>query len=356
LRIEQVEESLSELEISDCRILVAASGGLDSTVLAHVLVGLARSRRLEILLAHVNHGLRGAESDGDEQAVAAFAGRHGLALQLRRVDPESLRRGTSSRARPTRQEAARSLRRGALYEMRAEVGAHYVATGHHADDQAETVLLRLLRGCSPDSLAGIPAISRDRVLIRPLLAVSRADLLAYARSAGLSWREDSSNADPRYARNRLRADWLPALARDFNPQLLRAIGNLAEAQRRDSEWLEELVAVEAARRFRCRGDCVEIASQGWKELPEALARRLVRHLLIGLGAGRDLSRANLLRVLGFLREGRRGAEIELPGGLRLGRTREVFVLRSQRPDPGGFPAEQAAPAGRSGEGGGRVLR
>jgi len=220
------------------------------------------------------------------------------------------------------------------------------------------VLLRVLRGCSPDSLAGIREISADGIRIRPLLRVSRAEIVAYAREIGLEWREDSSNRDPHYTRNRLRNRWLPALAREFNPQLLRAIGNLAEAQQRDSEWLEALVAAEAAHRFRRAPSCMEIAAEGWEALPEALARRLVRRVVIEMGGGRDLSRVHLLRVLDFLRTSRRpGATIQLPGGLRLRRGAEAFWLQAGEGEDHGVPPKPAEPSPRRpGVGGGRVLR
>ena len=158
----------------------------------------------------------------------------------------------------------------------------WLATGHQADDQAETVLLRLLRGTGPDGLGGIPERSPDGRIVRPLLGVSRAEIERFARSRRLSWREDASNASERYARNRLRRRWLPGLTQDFNPRLLRAIGNLAEAQRRDSEWIISRVEQEAASRFTQEGGWLVIDAKDWagaKGLPldpvEESAQRVV---------------------------------------------------------------------------------
>ena len=326
--LERVEEALVAAGAPGRRILAAASGGLDSTVLAHALVVLQGPLGLELALGHVNHGLRGASSDADEAHVEALADKLGIPYASERVSPGSLQQGVPSQSRPSTQEAARSLRREALERMRLQLGCDHVATAHHADDQAETVLMRLIRGCGPDSLGGIGETAQGGVVVRPLLRVSRADIETFAGEEGLSFRQDASNADPRYTRNRVRLDVLPALVRDFNPRLLRAIGDLAEAQRRDTEWVDSLVAEEARLLFdRGTPGVLRIAAVGWRERPEALSRRLIKLAWIELGGGRDVSRAHLLRVLAFLREGRVGTVIELPRRIQIRReSRDCFVL------------------------------
>jgi tRNA(Ile)-lysidine synthase len=304
-------------------------------VLAHALAALAERHALRISLAHVNHGLRGDESDGDERFVREFAGALGVRFASERVDPRSLvRTAPSSRARPTLQEAARRLRADALRRLAASLGADRIATAHSADDQAETVLLRLLRGSGPAGLGGIPETSQDGWIARPLLAVSRQSVLTYAQAHALAWREDPSNANAHYARARLRHAWLPGLARDFNPRLLRAIGDLAEAQRRESEWIGALVESEASRRFAWNEAghlCIE--AKGWDPdtTPDALARRLARLALHRLGAGRDVTRAHVDRIVRFLRSAQPGRSIELPSGLRLARDARGFRLGRHLP-------------------------
>jgi len=314
-----LDEAIRRLEIGGLHLLVAVSGGVDSTALLHGLRALASRHGLELSVGHVNHGLRGAESEADEALVRELAHGLGLALCAERVAPETLRQGTSSRARPTLQEAARALRYAALKRAAVGCGAHAIATAHTADDQAETVLMRVLRGCGPDALGGIPERSGGGDVVRPLLRASRAEVLAHARANGLRWREDASNADLRFTRSRLRHSVLPRLAADFNPRLLRAIGNLAEAQRRDSEWLESLVETEAERRLAPGPEGVEIDCEGFESLPDALAWRLARRALVAVGLGRELSEVHLRRVLVMLRSGRAGAAIELPGGHRVDR-------------------------------------
>jgi tRNA(Ile)-lysidine synthase len=316
-------------------ILVAASGGIDSTVLLHVLAGLAPRHRLELSVGHVNHGLRGAESDAEERFVAALADKLGLECHHASVAPRSLQQGRSNRDKPTLQEAARQLRYDALLRMADACGAAHVATAHNRDDQAETVLMRLFRGTGPSGLGAIPERSADGRVVRLLLDVSRERIAAFASEQGLDWCEDSSNEQDAYTRNRLRHHWLPELAREFNPQLARTLSRHAEAQRRDAEWIESLVD-DAARRWlvvTSGGEALELRREGWGDLPEALARRLVQRALARMGCARDASRVHIERVLQFVRgfDTRDcGSTLELPGGLRLRQERTGFVLRRTR--------------------------
>jgi len=336
--IAETKRVVAALGLSGRSILVAVSGGLDSTVLAHALLEIARDKSLKLSIGHVNHGLRGDESEADQASVTALAERLQVPAFSRRVDPEQLRVGRSSRERPTLQEAARSLRYRALRAMAAEAGCAHLATAHHANDQAETVLLRMFRGSGPDGLGGIPERSADGVVVRPLLRVRRSEIEAYAAERGISWREDRSNDSVAYARNRLRLRWLPGLSEDFNEQLLMAVGNLAEAQRRDSEWIGSLVEREAALRFTPEGSWLRTRAEDWHELPEALARRLARWGLRRCGGERDATRVHLERMLAFLRAANPGARLELPGGTRLERDRAGFRLGPIEPaQRGGCP-------------------
>ena len=304
-------------------------------MLAHALAARAGRFALALSIAHVNHGLRGAQSDAEEAFVADYAKRLGIAFASRRVDPGGRRAAAaSSRVRPTLQEAARRTRADALRELAAELGAAHVATAHTADDQAETVLLRLFRGSGPEGLGGIAETSADGFFVRPLLRATRAQVLSHAHRHALAWCEDPSNADGRYARSRLRHGWLPGLAREFNPALLRAIGDLAEAQRRETEWTAGWVESEARRRFALQSDgSLRVDASGWEAwaTPDALARRLARIALHRMGASRDVSRAHLDRIVRFWRSGRSGGAIELPGSLVLSRDRQGFRLARRLP-------------------------
>ncbi|MFP6640857.1 MAG: tRNA lysidine(34) synthetase TilS [Myxococcota bacterium] len=331
--VEHVDRAVTELGLEGRRLMVAVSGGIDSSVLLRALVELAPARRLSLAVAHVQHELRGDESTEDERTVREWARELGLPWECERADPHPFRASRSNRDRPTLQEAAREARYGALLQMAARWEADHIATAHNLDDQAETVLMRILRGTGPKGLGGIERQSRDGVLVRPLLEVSRAAIEEFARARKIPWREDSSNAKDAYTRNRLRHHWIPALRDEFNPQLLRTMGRLAEALQEDERWIEEMVdeatrKMSSMRRTATREDLVWV-SEGWTELPDALAMRVVRRGLHDLGRGRDVTRVHLDRVLAFLRnpDVETGRRIELPGGHEVVRTATGYRLR-----------------------------
>lgn len=333
----EVERAALALGLRGARVLVAVSGGIDSCALLDALCGLRERLDLSVAVGHVDHGLRGEASRADAAFVEWRARELGCDVRVACVAPREARSGPS-RTRPTLQEAARTLRYEALRGLASELGASRVATAHTSDDQAETLLLRLLRGCGPDALGGIPERSEDGIVVRPLLRVSRARITAYAGERRLEWREDASNESRDYARNRIRLDLIPALVADFNPQLLRAFGNLAEGARRDAEWIRSLVDDLAQQRFERTtaeddgAPCLLIDSKGWSpgELPEPLAERLVARALAEVGIGREVARVHISRALDWLRrpaERTVGRWIELPCGVRLARTSRGFVLR-----------------------------
>ncbi len=332
--LRRLAEDLTALELEGQHLAIAVSGGIDSTALAWALAELTPRHRCVLSILHVNHSLRGAESDADETFVEELAAKLGVGFATKRVTPRIVRESAdSSHSRPTIQEASRRLRDRSLRVMAGDLGAQHIATAHTADDQAETVLLRLLRGTGPSGLGGIAPRSEDGFVVRPLLRVTRADVLAYAAARNLEWREDPSNSDPSYARSRMRHSWLPGLREAFNPQLLRTLGDLAEAVREESEWIDRAVAGEAARRFSVAPDgdqdpVLYIEPEGWdpETTPDALARRLFRLALHVVGSGRDVTRRHLDRGVAFLRTAQTGARLELPDALRLERRPRGFRL------------------------------
>ena len=257
------------------RVLAAVSGGPDSVALLSVLAALAPSWDLTLQAVHVNHGLRGAESDEDASFVAGFCDRLGVALAIERVTlvgPAGRRRGRSL------QEQAREARYAAMVRVATALRMDKIALGHTADDQAETLVMWMLRGSGTAGLAGIPP-SRGPLVIRPLLDVGRAEIIAYLEAQGLPFRVDSSNAKPLYLRNRVRHELLPVLKR-FNPGLLGVLKRQAEILREEDLCLDQLVSEHLTRLTRedSAGEFV-VDRAGLLALPLALRRRMVRTLI-----------------------------------------------------------------------------
>jgi len=228
-RIDQFVKRHQMLEPGD-RVAAAVSGGADSVALLEALLELRERLGVELVVAHFNHRLRGAESEADAQFVSELAKRHGLPFfcESAEVAAEARRR------RSNLESVARELRYGFLRSLVDRGEARKVATGHTADDQAETVLARFLRGSGTRGLAGIfPVV--DGWLVRPLLAERRDAVRAWLQARGVGWREDSSNLDLRLTRNRLRAEALPLLE-GYNPRLVEHLSAIAEVFRDEEAY------------------------------------------------------------------------------------------------------------------------
>lgn len=342
------------------RVLVAVSGGRDSMVLLDCLWRLRASLALDALgVAHVDHGLR-PESAADARWVAEQAAGRGLPFLLRRV--------RIARGRRSLEEAARAARYRALVDMAAEFGAHRVALAHHAGDQAETVLLRLLAGAGLHGLAGMRP--RRGRFVRPLLAVTPDRLAAYAAARGLSWRDDPTNRDLAIRRNRVRHRLLPLLEAEFNPRVIPTLARVAsalaaEADRlaRRTRALEARLGVETGRGWACRvADLGRLAPADQRRLLQAAYHRRTGRPLpwVHCEAVRELAQRAAAG-------GGDGGPVHLPGGWQArcdgtwlwlepvprraagaGPAGGPAAAATGSGDPGGRPSHQAPAAGTPG--------
>ena len=288
------------------RVLAACSGGADSTALAVVLQRLAAAVPFRLEMLHVHHGLRGAEADADESFCRELAARLGIPFHRAGL-------GGGPPPEANREEWLR-LRRHAVYRDFLARGFDRVALGHSLDDQAETVLLRLTRGAGLEGLSGMAARTREG-LVRPLLSSTRREILDFLASEGVAHREDSSNADLRHRRNRIRHQILPALTAQIDPAAARVIARSAGVARRERTALDRLLRPlrealltgrDGEREFRAEAF---LRHPGPVQLP--LLREIVREARGGL---RGLSFRHLARALALIRAGRSGRRVELPGG------------------------------------------
>ncbi|MCI3923253.1 tRNA lysidine(34) synthetase TilS [Paenibacillus sp. TRM 82003] len=263
----------------DERIVVGVSGGPDSVALLHLLRELGGVYRWRLSAAHVNHGLRGDESDEEEAYVRGLCDDLGVPCYAARVDVESAlpRYGNNVQA------AARALRYQAFREAAAAWDTNTVALGHHGDDQAETVLMRLLRGTGPGGLAGIRAISlaEDLKLVRPLLRITKAELETYCESFGLEPRRDSSNDSRKYFRNVVRLDLLPYI-RKLREGVDESLRRIAELSADEDEYLDGVAMSMLEGKMQLTESGVRLARDVIAGAPVALQRRMIKIILNSL--------------------------------------------------------------------------
>jgi tRNA(Ile)-lysidine synthase len=298
-------------------VAAAVSGGSDSVALFRILLGLEAPLEYSMVgLIHVNHQLRGADAEADEAFCRRLAASHGRPIHVERVD---VRREGEDGRRRSPEEAAREARYAALERGAAALGADLVALGHTEDDQAETVVLRLLRGAGPDGLGGIP--DRRGPFVRPLLETNRAALRTWLQEIGQGWVEDASNANRSIPRNAVRHEVLPAMAL-VAPETASILARHAAIAREEAEWLGALVNPVVARLVHPVDDGVLVDAAVLEE-PVAVQRRVLLTALRHAGARQPgFDDVEGVRLLTLSRGGRR----ELPGGLCANRIPAGVVL------------------------------
>jgi tRNA(Ile)-lysidine synthase len=300
------------------RVLVAVSGGADSVVLLHLLRVLERRGALAVAgIGHLNHQLRGAEADADERFCRELAEREALPFEAGRADVAQLAASTGRSI----EDAARTARYAFLLSAADRLGAEVIAVGHTLDDQAETVLLRLIRGAGSRGLAGIrPRAGR---VVRPLLDIRRHELRRYAADHRLQFREDASNASLTIPRNRIRLELMPVLER-YSPAIASVLARQAEAAREDEAYLSgkaiEAFALLASRTAAGR----ELDAAGLRALPRAVAARVARLALEGAAPARFVAAVHIERVLN-LAIGADGASAALPECLAVRRGERIVL-------------------------------
>lgn len=314
---------------AEASLLVAVSGGADSVAMLDALLRLREYDQAPqtILAAHLNHLLRGEESDGDEEFVRTLAAKLSVTVLVDRI-------AVGARALAERQNleaTARRLRYEFLTRVAEENGAQFVCTAHTQDDQAETVLMRLLRGSGTDGLSGIHPVrqlSSSVKLIRPMLAVSRTQVIEHCQRHGLEFRSDSSNFSLEFTRNRIRHELLPFL-RGFNPRVEETLARMADLLGEDQDFLDQAAAVVLSQARLEAG----LDAKVLRNHPLAIRRRVIR---LWLGEHRSLQRIEAVHVAAIealITRGQGGKTIELPGGWRFRLTSGRLTLaKAEKPE------------------------
>ncbi len=291
-------------------VIAGVSGGVDSMVLVDLLDRLRSRFAFELVVCHVHHGLRGAEADRDAQVVDQWAQTRKISVHIEYVDvPANRQTGESD------EMAARRLRYDALCKVADAYGRSFIMTAHHANDQAETILDRFLRGTGPSGLRGMQesrSIGRH-ILLRPLLTLYKTELLRYAEERGISYVEDSTNEDKRYRRNRIRRELLPYLREAYNPRMDRSLVQLGQIMADEDHYLSDIAHVHALALVRHTADGVSMSLHSLRRLPTALQRRVIKLVLEGIDENVAWQFADIEAVLA-LAPSERKSRMMLPHG------------------------------------------
>ncbi|MBW7477420.1 tRNA lysidine(34) synthetase TilS [Paenibacillus oenotherae] len=311
-------------------IVVAVSGGPDSVALLHILHELAPKEGLTLIAAHVDHGFRGEESALEAESVKQMAGELGIVCESTYIDLPAYIEETGMNP----QSAAREKRYAYLHEVAEKHQAKRIAIAHHGDDQAETVLMRIVRGTSPGGLSGIPIRRTEKnvELIRPLLRMYKADILSFCKNRGLRYSQDSSNEQRYYFRNTVRLDLLPALAQ-YNPEIANALVRLSLLAAQEDEWMEGETQAAFHRYVRQNSVGCQMNREALLSLHVALQRRMIKLILKCVGLEMETTSFDIIETIRHAAD--RGAastwSIDAGRGIRF--VREYDVLRFIRAQP-----------------------
>lgn len=333
----------------DDRVLVGLSGGPDSTALLLCLHGLAKSKKISLGAAHLNHGLRGERADEDARCAADLAAKLGLPIVTARQSVTAYQKAH----RKSPEEAAREVRYRFLLRVAADGGFNRIALGHQRDDDAELMLMRFLRGSGPLGLAGIPPIrsaAKGQIrIIRPLIRASRAEIMAFLKRCGVRSAEDESNTDARFLRNRIRHQLLPLLTEHYNPALVEGLSRMAHLMRDEEDWLADATASALdAVILEDHGSLQAIDRRKLAAYHPALQRRVLRAALQRCkGNLRRIGFTSLENARNLAVHGPERGACHLPDGICVrGQGPRLIIQRLSRLRGQGRPASPAPPEPR----------
>ena len=302
------------------RIVVAVSGGPDSVCLLSALRALSGEFNISLHIAHLDHMFRGRESAEEALFVTRLATKLQVPITTEKIDVPAFcrERGLSP------QEGARMARYDFFNSVAVAIGASRIATGHTADDQAETLIMRLLRGAGVSGLSAIPPVSGN--IIRPLLEITRDEVLAYVKENGLAFVMDPSNSKPVYTRNKIRSDLIPVLKR-FNPRIVETLAAEAAILREENKAMEDCLIAVTSGMIRQKAASVILMRDAFCALPQAFKRRLFKKVAdIVSGAEVGLSLVQIDRALAFMMSAQTGRTLRLPYRLAVEREYETFIV------------------------------
>ncbi|NPV26935.1 MAG: tRNA lysidine(34) synthetase TilS [Firmicutes bacterium] len=325
--LQKVQTTINRYKLlsSGDKVLVGVSGGPDSVALLHCLVTLAPVYGFQLQVIHVNHMFRGEEAAADAAFVKDLCEQWNIPVSIQEINVPALVAETKS----SPQAVGREVRLALFEQVSREIGANKIALGHHADDQAETVLMHLLRGAAAEGLGGM--YPRRGQIIRPLLEVRRVEIEQYCREHGLSYRIDSSNQKAIYLRNRVRLHLIPLLQAEYNPNIVTRLNEMAELLRDEQQVLFEQTRSAFARTVTQQDEQWMVDLDEFSRLPTALQRRITREIYARLtGSTHGLKFKDTEKVLALVRTGVVGKVAQLPRNVCFSRGYGMLIARLGR--------------------------
>lgn len=340
--LKKVQDTLTTYRMlqADDRVLVAVSGGPDSVALCHVLYQLRQTYRVELLVAHVHHGLRGSEADQDASFVQDLARQLGLPAVVQEVNVRSWQKEHGG----SLQMAARALRYQCLHQIMANEGASKLALGHNADDQAEEILLRIFRGAGQRGLTGMPPCNRKGV-IRPLLECHRYEITSYLENRSLAYRQDESNLKPWCQRNLLRLELLPRLQQNFNSNLSATLLRTSNIFREEEEFWDALLSAWLDQyAIEGEGGGLRLPLGPLLETHPAMQKRLLRRVVERVkGDLRSFGFHHTEILMQLCRSAAANSQIDLPGEVKAEKNYSWLTIGLRQQTPEDFYYEIAGP-------------
>ncbi|MFN3739674.1 MAG: tRNA lysidine(34) synthetase TilS [Thermodesulfovibrionales bacterium] len=306
-------------------VITGLSGGPDSVCLMHVLHNLKDRLQIALIPVYVNHGLRPEEIPREIEFCRRFVGSLGYELIVREIDVLGYVKATGK----NKQEAARQLRYNALNEVLLEKKAQAIAIGHNADDQAETIIMRLIRGTGPQGLQGIPPVRGN--IIRPLIEIERKEIEDYLFKNSLHYVMDSSNLEAGYLRNWVRLKVLPLL-KEKNPSIIKTLGRLAEIFSEEEKFYEIEVTKALMRSISRKTDSmIELFLKPLEVIDKRILRRLLRRAVDEVFSLRGLSFVHIEEMTELIKKGDTGDRVYIKGNIRAIKGYSLFTITSEPP-------------------------
>jgi len=323
--LRSVKKTIERFRMFDSgnRVGVATSGGPDSVALLHVMDRIAEDLNLTLIIIYLNHGLRGEESDREDEFIRRLGDSMKIPVESRKISIPSIR----EREKGSLEDVCRKERYKFFEEVAKNYNLNKIALGHNLNDQAETVVIKFLRGSGLEGLRGILPV-RDGIYVRPLLEVSREEILFFLRGQGAEYITDSSNMDNRYLRNRIRNELIPELKELYNPRLVENVGRMSNILRLENDFIEKCVDKTLSDwNINSCEEGVKIDIPNLKSLHPALQFRVIKTILDDISSSKKgIGYIHVKSVIDLIEGGRPNGLLDLPAGVTIRREYDNLII------------------------------